>query len=97
MQSGVGILAANLAGKGYPWYHPAGCTIPLIFLVLLDVILIPRLGINGAALGNSLAYVSATIVFWIGFRKCNEVAEDVCLKTYWCTMRGYLYGRFIGC
>jgi Membrane protein involved in the export of O-antigen and teichoic acid len=96
MQSGVGILAANLAGKGYPWYHPAGCTIPLIFLIFLDIILIPKLGINGAALGNSLAYVSAAIVFWIGFRKCNEVAEDVCLKTYWSTMRGYLHGRFSG-
>ena len=91
MQSGVGILAANLAGKGYPWYHPVGCTIPLIFLVLLDIILIPRLGINGAALGNSLAYISAAIVFWIGFCKCNKVTEDVRLKTYWCTMRGYLH------
>lgn len=96
MQSGVGILAANLAGKGYPWYHPVGCTIPLILLVLLDIILIPRLGINGAALGNSLAYVSATIVFWIGFRKYNELTEDVRLKTYWCAMRGYLHGRFAG-
>jgi len=96
MQSGVEILAANLAGKGYPWYHPVGCTIPLIFLVLLDMILIPRLGINGAALGNSLAYVSAAIIFWIGFRKYNELIEDVRLKTYWCAMRGYLHGRFAG-
>ena len=92
MQSGVGILAANLAGKGYPWYHPAGCTIPLIFLVLLDIILIPRLGINGAALGNSLAYVCAVLIFWIGFRKYNELNEDVRLKTYWRAMRGYLHG-----
>ena len=38
MQSGVGILAANLAGKGYPWYHPVGCAVPLIFLVFLDMI-----------------------------------------------------------
>jgi len=96
MQSGVGILAANLAGKGYPWYHPIGCVVPLIFLVILDMILIPKLGINGAALGNSLAYISATIVFWIGFRKYNDVAENVGLEAYWYTIRGYLHGRFLG-
>jgi len=82
MQSGVGILAANLAGKGYPWYHPAGCTIPLIFLVLLDIILIPRLGINGAALGNSLSFISAVAVFWIGFKKHNDFSKDINFKNY---------------
>jgi len=82
MQSGVGILAANLAGKGYPWYHPVGCTIPLIFLVLLDIILIPRLGINGAALGNSLAYVSALLIFWVGFKKYNDFGKDTSFKSY---------------
>ena len=96
MQSGVGILAANLAGKGYPWYHPVGRTIPLIFLVLLDIVLIPKLGINGAALGGSLAHVSAVIVFWVGFHKYNEITDDVSLKSYWCTIRGYLHGRLPG-
>ncbi len=91
MQSGVAILAANLAGKGYPWYHPLGCSLPLIILVILDVILIPRLGINGAAIGNSVAFVSAAIIFWIGFRKYNELTKDMSLKAYWCTMYGYLH------
>jgi O-antigen/teichoic acid export membrane protein len=90
MQSGVVILAANLAGKGYPWYHPLGCAIPLILLVLLDVYLIPRLGINGAALGNSLSYISATIIFWLGFVKYNDLHENLNLKTYWVEVRGYL-------
>ena len=58
--------------------------------------MIPRFGVNGAALGNSLAYVSAAVIFWVGFRKCNEVTEDVCLKTYWCTMRGYIHEHFPG-
>jgi stage V sporulation protein B len=92
MQSGVGVLAANLAGKGYPWYHPVGCTIPLIILVLLDIILIPNLGINGAALGNSLAYISAFILFWIGFHKYNVPTENVGFKTYIDTVRGHLHG-----
>jgi Membrane protein involved in the export of O-antigen and teichoic acid len=95
MQSGVGILAANLAGKGYPWYHPAGCTFPLIILVFLDFILIPRFGINGAALGNSLAFVSAFIIFWIGFRKYNELTEDVSFKTYIVMLFRHLPGNLL--
>lgn len=93
MQSGVGILAANLAGKGYPWYHPVGCTFPLIIIILLDIILIPKWGINGAALGSSLAYVSALIIFWIGFGKYNELTEDVSLKTYMVMLLNHLPGR----
>ena len=89
MQSGVGILAANLAGKGYPWYHPIGCAVPLVILVLLDIVLIPRLGINGAALGNSLAYISAFIILWVGFHKYNERGE-VSLKTYIDMVWGHL-------
>lgn len=91
MQSGVGILAANLAGKGYPWYHPVGCTVPLIILVLLDIVLIPNLGINGAALGNSLAYISAFILFWVGFHKYNVPSENVGFKTYIDSVRGLLH------
>ena len=89
MQSGVGILAANLAGKGYPWYHPIGCAVPLVILVLLGIVLIPRLGINGAALGNSLAYISAFIILWVGFHKYNERGE-VSLKTYIDMVWGHL-------
>jgi stage V sporulation protein B len=96
MQSGVGILAANLAGKGYPWYHPIGCAVPLVILVLLDIVLIPNLGINGAALGNSLAYISALIIFWVGFYKYNERTEEVSLKTYIDMVWGHLHSRLHG-
>lgn len=74
MQSGVGILAANLAGKGFPLWHPAGTIIGLVCLVPLDVLLIPRMGIIGAPLANSLAFASTLIVFIIGFKKYNHTA-----------------------
>jgi O-antigen/teichoic acid export membrane protein len=73
MQSGVGILAGNLAGKGYPFWHPLGTITGLILLVPLDMILIPRLGITGAPIGNSLAFVSTFVIFVIGFKKHNEM------------------------
>jgi O-antigen/teichoic acid export membrane protein len=88
MQSGVAIIAANLAGKGYPWYHPLGCSISLLFVIILDLILIPELGIIGAAIGNSLSFVSAVVVFMIGFRKYNEITEDSRLRVYWFMMLG---------
>jgi O-antigen/teichoic acid export membrane protein len=91
MQSGVVILAANLAGKGYPWYHPIGCAVPLVVLILLDSQLIPLWGINGAALGNSLAYISALIIFWRGFIKYNDRDENLSLKSYLYTIRGYVH------
>jgi O-antigen/teichoic acid export membrane protein len=72
MQSGVGILAANLAGKGFPLWHPAGTFIGLICLVPLDVLLIPRMGVVGAPLANSLAFTSTLIVFVIGFKRYNR-------------------------
>jgi O-antigen/teichoic acid export membrane protein len=81
-----------LAGKGYPWYHPVGCIIPCGLVVILDIILVPRFGIVGAALGNSLAYISAVLVFSIGFYKYNFIKEDVCLKAYWATIQGYWIG-----
>ena len=95
MQSGVGILAANLAGKGYPWYHPVGCSIPLVFLIILDFILIPRMGIIGAAIGSSLSFISAVIIFRIGFHKYNEITDDIRLKTFWCVIRKYFHGRLL--
>lgn len=93
MQSGVVVLAANLAGKGYPWYHPIGCSIPLVILCLLDIYLIPVFGINGAAIGNSLAYISAVIFFWKGFIKYNKRDEIVSFKSYWQEIRGYFFQK----
>lgn len=72
MQSGVAALAANLAGKGYPLYLPAGTISALLCLILLDIILIPRLGINGAALANSIAFVACFVIYYIGYQKYNK-------------------------
>jgi len=76
MQSGVGILAANLAGKGYPWYHPGGNIAGLIFVVLLDLLLIPRYGIAGAALANSLGYGACLLINYLGFCKYNDTSVN---------------------
>ena len=48
-----------------------GCIVPLLLLILFDFMLIPRLGVYGAALGSSLAFIRSVIIFWIGFKKYN--------------------------
>ena len=72
MQSGVAALGANLAGKGYPLYLPAATISGLLCLIVSDIVLIPRLGINGAALANSLSYTACFIICYAGYQKYNE-------------------------
>jgi len=82
MQSGAAALAANLAGKGFPLYHPVGNITALLCLIPLDIILIPRLGINGAALANSIAFVACFVVYYIGYQKYNEDSILAGLKPF---------------
>lgn len=82
MQSGVGVLAANLAGKGFPWYHPAGTTVAVMCLIPLDIILIPKFGINGAALANSTAFIACFLIFCVGYQKCNDDYILLSLKPF---------------
>ncbi|MHC4636262.1 MAG: lipopolysaccharide biosynthesis protein [Planctomycetota bacterium] len=82
MQSGVAALGANLAGKGYPLYHPVGMISALLCLILLDIILIPRLGINGAALANSLAFVACFIIYCVGYQIYNKDSIFAGLKPF---------------
>jgi O-antigen/teichoic acid export membrane protein len=67
MQSGGAVLAANLAGKGYPWHHPACAISGLISVILLDLLLIPRYGIVGAAVASSVGFTSTFVIVCIGF------------------------------
>ncbi len=82
MQSGVAALGANLAGKGYPLYHPAGNITALLCLIPLDFILIPRFGINGAAIANSLAFIACFLIFYVGYQKYNEDSILASLKPF---------------
>jgi O-antigen/teichoic acid export membrane protein len=87
MQSGVAALGANLAGKGYPLYHPVANITALLCLIPLDIILIPRLGIKGAALANSLAFVACFVIYYIGYQKHNENSILAGLKPFFYYIR----------
>jgi O-antigen/teichoic acid export membrane protein len=63
---GAKVLTNEIAGRGYPQYNSFNAGVALILTVIFDLILIPRIGILGAALASSIAY---TVIFFtsVGF------------------------------
>jgi len=54
------ILASDLIAQGYPSKYSYSSTLSLFVMVALDLLLIPRWGINGAAIASTFAYITAT-------------------------------------
>ena len=67
------ITCNDMAGRGHPQYKSYSAGIALLITVLLDIIMIPRLGIAGAALASSVAYTIATLVVVVWFVRASEV------------------------
>jgi O-antigen/teichoic acid export membrane protein len=68
---GAKVLTNEIAGRGYPQYNSLNAGIALILTVILDLILIPRFGILGAALASSIAYTAiffASVGFYLFVR-----------------------------
>ncbi len=62
------VLASDLSGRGLPQYPSLSSTVALGITLAADLVLIPRLGILGAALASTLAYLTQTTVltlFWV--------------------------------
>lgn len=55
------VLTNEMAGRGYVHYNSINSGLALVLTVALDLLLIPRLGVTGAALASTLAY-SATFI-----------------------------------
>lgn len=56
------VAASDLSGRGHSGYSSVFSLAALIVTVALDLTLIPRLGIDGAALASSAAYLANTIL-----------------------------------
>jgi lipopolysaccharide/colanic/teichoic acid biosynthesis glycosyltransferase len=67
-EGAAGVITAFLYGRGRPGLNSLAAGTGLIVTVVLDVILIPRLGAVGAAIASSAAYLTTTItlVAWYG-------------------------------
>jgi O-antigen/teichoic acid export membrane protein len=63
------VLGNYIIGKGYPMYYALISFISLFFNFLVGITLIPRFGINGAAMAATVSYIFASITFILVFRK----------------------------
>ncbi|CAA7599589.1 Polysaccharide biosynthesis C-terminal domain protein [Acididesulfobacillus acetoxydans] len=64
------ILANYLAGVGLAGRNTLSATISSIVTIFLDLVLIPRIGINGASIATSLSYATftfTTLLFYLRF------------------------------
>lgn len=73
------ILNAHMAGRGRPQIGALSAGISLVATVALDLILIPRLGIAGAAIASSVAYILTALVVTTIFRRATGVEWSVML------------------
>lgn len=67
------LLAAYFSAKRLLWVNFTGSFICLAIISISDIILIPRLGIEGAAWANTIAYATATTFNIIMFLKISKI------------------------
>ncbi len=60
------VVSADLSGRGKPQYAAYTAGITVVITVVLDVLLIPRYSISGAAIASSISYITsgAFSIFW---------------------------------
>ena len=56
------VLSSDLGGRGLLLYNTLSSLVGLIATVALDLLLIPRWGINGAAVASSISYTLSTLL-----------------------------------
>lgn len=75
---GSKILSADLAGRGKPEFGLYAALVSLLVNIPLNLWLIPKWGISGAAFASSIAYIIATLIISISFiRFSNNTWLDV--------------------
>jgi len=63
----VKILTGHLHGRGKPQYGSIVTVCSLLLTILFDLLLIPRLGITGAALATTFAYLFSSVLTLVFF------------------------------
>lgn len=63
---GCKILSNDISGRGYPQYNSITSGISLVGTIILDFVLIPKMGVVGAALASTVSYSLAFFIM-LGF------------------------------
>lgn len=77
------VLNADLAGRGYPLFALRAYLLSLVINIVLNIILIPYLGISGAAIASTISYIVGALLFSIAYVKQGNIrySELFILKT----------------
>jgi O-antigen/teichoic acid export membrane protein len=67
-EGAAGVVTAFLYGRGRPGLNSVAAATGLVVTLILDVILIPRLGAIGAAIASSAAYLTTTLTLLAWYR-----------------------------
>lgn len=67
--SGAKVIASYLSGIGHPEYATAIAGGTVIVTIILDLLLIPRFGIGGAATASSIVYTAAAVASVYALRR----------------------------
>lgn len=67
-----GVLAADLSGRGRPEFAIYSASTCLVSNIILNILLIPKFGISGAAIASSIAYWLDTFIIIFAFLKISK-------------------------
>ena len=68
------VTSADLSGRGKPEYSSVFAMVSLAVTVVLDFLLIPRMGIRGAALASSAAYLADSILMCLALKMALKLS-----------------------
>jgi len=88
-----GVLAADLSGRGKPHFAIIGSLTCLLINIPLNILLIPKWGIAGAAVASAIGYWADTLVVLIAFSRTSKKGPKEILLIKKQDFRDYL--RFI--
>jgi O-antigen/teichoic acid export membrane protein len=77
---GSKVLTNEIAGRGYPHYNSVNAGLSLVLTVVLDLVLIPRYSVLGAALASSIAYSAifiAAVAFYLAVSRKSKAKAPV--------------------
>ena len=68
------VLTNEIAGRGYVHYNSINAGLALVLTVIFDLLLIPRIGVTGAALASTIAYTATFFTALIFYRSVSRLA-----------------------
>jgi O-antigen/teichoic acid export membrane protein len=83
------VIAADLTARGLNIHLPISAFIGLALTLMLDFILIPKMGIQGAALASSVAYLGAAIYLLVVMKRALQTSWNGLLLPSVDEMRAY--------